>query len=409
MKPTPTAAATTTAGAGTALRAIAILSASSLTLFALAAVAPSLPAIERAYGDVPDAALLTRMVLTITALFIALSAPVSGFLVDRIGRKPVLLSALVIYLASGTAGIWLESLTEILVSRAILGIAAGMILTSATTLIGDFYQGDARNRMAGVQVSVMVLAVASGTTIAGYLADSDWRLPFYLYALALLVIPLVIFGVREPDRTVPVPANTGAPVLVYRVAIMRAAVVYLLIWISMVSTFIIPSQTPFLLPEIFIPAAFMAGIAIAVFNAVAAVTAIFFRRLRDRFDNNVILAGSYLFLGTGLLLAATAEGLAQAMLGMVFAGIGFGPLMPTMFAWLLSIAPLELRGRFVGGLTFFQFLGLFASPLYSQPIADRIDMTGAFAVTGLAQIALGLAFVGAAVSTVFFAGTRKQD
>lgn len=174
MKPTPTAAATTTAGAGTALRAIAILSASSLTLFALAAVAPSLPTIERAYGDVPDAALLTRMVLTITALFIALSAPVSGFLVDRIGRKPALLSALVIYLASGTAGIWLESLTEILMSRAILGMAAGMILTSATTLIGDYYQGDARNRMAGVQVSVMVLAVASGTTIAGYLADSDW-------------------------------------------------------------------------------------------------------------------------------------------------------------------------------------------------------------------------------------------
>jgi MFS family permease len=139
------------------------------------------------------------------------------------------------------------------------------------------------------------------------------------------------------------------------------------------------------------------------------VTSIFFRRLRDRFDNNIILAGSYLFLGAGLLLAATADGLPQAMLGMVFAGIGFGPLMPTLFAWLLAIAPLEHRGRFVGGLTFFQFLGLFASPLYSQPIADRIDMTGAFAVTGLAQIALGLAFVGAAISTVFFAGTRKQD
>lgn len=396
-------------GTGGLLRAVAILSASALTLFALAAVAPSLPAIERAYGDVPDAPLLTRMVLTITALFIALSAPVSGYLVDRIGRKPVLLSALVLYLFSGTAGIWLEGLTEILVSRAILGIAAGMILTAATTLIGDFYQGDARNRMAGVQVSVMVLAVASGTTIAGYLADTDWRLPFYLYALSLLVMPLVLFGISEPDRADTKAQSPSLLAPYHRVALLRAGVVYLLIWVSMVSTFVIPSQTPFLLPEIGIPAAFVAGIAIAVFNAVAAVTAIFFRRLRDRFDNNVILAGSYLFLGVGLLLAATADGIPQAMLGMVFAGIGFGPLMPTLFAWLLAIAPPELRGRLVGGLTFFQFLGLFASPLYSQPIADRIDMTGAFAVTGLAQMALGLAFVGAAISTVFFAGTRKQD
>ena len=62
----------TTTGDGAALRGVAILAASGLTLFALAAVAPSLPAIERTYADVPDAALLTRMVLTITALFIAL-------------------------------------------------------------------------------------------------------------------------------------------------------------------------------------------------------------------------------------------------------------------------------------------------------------------------------------------------
>jgi MFS family permease len=391
------------------LRAIAILSASALTLFALAAVAPSLPAIERAYADVPDAALLTRMVLTITALFIALSAPVSGFLLDRIGRKPVLLSALVLYLFSGTAGIWLEGLNEILVSRAILGVAAGMILTSATTLIGDFYQGDARNRMAGIQVSVMVLAVATGTTIAGYLADTDWRLPFYLYALSLVVIPLVFFGIREPARTGSVEKGPSVLAPHYRASLWRAGFVYLLIWISMVSTFVIPSQTPFLLPEIGIPAAFVAGLAIALFNAVAALTAIFFRHLRDRFDNHVILAGSYVFLGIGLLLAASADNIPQAMLGMVFAGIGFGPLMPTLFAWLLAIAPPALRGRLVGGLTFFQFLGLFASPLYSQPIAGRIDMTGAFAVTGLAQIALGLAFIGAAISTVFWAGMRKHD
>jgi MFS family permease len=396
-------------GTGGMLRAIAILSASALTLFALAAVAPSLPAIERAYADVPDAALLTRMVLTITALFIALSAPVSGFLLDRIGRKPVLLSALVLYLFSGTAGIWLEGLNEILVSRAILGVAAGMILTSATTLIGDFYQGDARNRMAGIQVSVMVLAVATGTTIAGYLADTDWRLPFYLYALSLVVIPLVFFGIREPARTGSVEKGPSVLAPHYRASLWRAGFVYLLIWISMVSTFVIPSQTPFLLPEIGIPAAFVAGLAIALFNAVAALTAIFFRHLRDRFDNHVILAGSYVFLGIGLLLAASADNIPQAMLGMVFAGIGFGPLMPTLFAWLLAIAPPALRGRLVGGLTFFQFLGLFASPLYSQPIAGRIDMTGAFAVTGLAQIALGLAFIGAAISTVFWAGMRKHD
>ncbi|MDE0780552.1 MAG: hypothetical protein OSB67_07345 [Alphaproteobacteria bacterium] len=87
------------------LRTVVILSASSLTLLALGAVSPSLPAIERAYTDVSDAALLARLVLRITALFMALSALLSGITVDKVERKPVMLVALVLHLVSGTAGI----------------------------------------------------------------------------------------------------------------------------------------------------------------------------------------------------------------------------------------------------------------------------------------------------------------
>ncbi len=134
-----------------------------------------------------------------------------------------------------------------------------------------------------------------------------------------------------------------------------------------------------------------------------------FRRLRVRFDNNVILAGSFVFLGIGLLLSASAESIPQVMLGMILAGFGFGPLMPALNAWLLSVAPVTLRGRLVGGLTFFQFLGMFASPFYSQPVADIVGMTGAFALTGLGQITMGLAFVGAAISTIFFGGMGKRN
>ena len=391
------------------LRTVAILAASSLTLFAMAAVAPALPAIERAYPDVPDVALLTRMVLTITALFIALSAPFAGFLIDRIGRKPVLLAALALYLVSGTAAIWLNELRDILISRAVLGIAIGMILITATTLIGDFYQGESRNRMAGAQIAVMVLGVAAGTTLAGFLADTDWRLPFYMYLIAVLVVPLVLFGLREPETTLQTESPRGLFAPGTRFPVVRVGMIYALIWLSLLSTFVIPSQTAFLLPEIGIPGAFIAGISIAVFNVVGAAMAMQFRRLRVRFDNNVILAGSFVFLGIGLLLSASAESIPQVMLGMMLAGFGFGPLMPALNAWLLSVAPVTLRGRLVGGLTFFQFLGMFASPFYSQPVADIVGMTGAFALTGLGQITMGLAFVGAAISTIFFGGMGKRN
>lgn len=386
-------------GARPGLRAVAILSASGLTLFGMAGVSPALPAIARAFPDVPNIVLLAPMVLTITALFIALSAPVAGLVIDRFGRRPVLIGALVVYLVAGLAPVWLEGLYQILVSRAVMGVAVGMILTTAMTLVGDFYDGAARNRMAGLQFATMTMTMAFGTTVSGFLADSDWRLPFCMYALALLVLPLVWLGVNEPRD---VPAGTGAgaasadePAPVQRLAVTALVLVYVMVWLSMVFTFLVPSQLPFLLPEIGVPEAWIAGFGVALFNLITGITATAFRGLRGRFGRNVLMAAANFLLGAGYLLAASADSAGQVLAGMVVAGLGFGVLVPTLNAWLLAIAPVRLRGRVVGGFTFCQFLGLAVSPFYSHPIAVHIDMTGAFALTGLGLIVLGLTFASA--------------
>src|SRR5690606_32866450 len=69
-----------------------LLLASALTIMAGATIAPALPAIETVFAAEPDAALLTRLVLTAPALAIAICAPFAGGLADRIGRRPVLLA-----------------------------------------------------------------------------------------------------------------------------------------------------------------------------------------------------------------------------------------------------------------------------------------------------------------------------
>ncbi|MEK9662178.1 MAG: MFS transporter, partial [Alphaproteobacteria bacterium] len=356
--------------AGISLRGFTLLLASAFTLFAMAAVAPTLPAIERDYAGLPDAALLTRMVLTLPALTIALTAPLSGWIVDRVGRRPALLGALAAYLVSGTAAIWLTGLEAILVSRAVLGIAIGMMLTALTTLIGDNYEGAARNRMAGAQHAVMVTGVAVGTILAGFLAEYGWRTPFYMYFAVLGVIPLVWLSVTEPARDARAHApERGLLRPGTRFSLLPVALLYLLAWMSTIGTFIVPSQLAFLLIEIGVPDPGIAGMAIAVFNIFAAATSFSFRRLRERFDNRQLLAIAYLGLGSGVLLAAAAPsgmaGAVQAMAGMLVAGLGFGVLMPTFNAWVLALAPLHLRGRLVGGVMMSQFFGFFCSPFWS--------------------------------------------
>jgi MFS family permease len=124
-----------------------------LTVMASAIVAPSLPAMLQHFESVPNAAYWVRLVLTLPALFIAISAPILGILVDRIGRKPLLFLSLIIYGLAGSSGLWLNSLDTIIIGRAFLGVSVAGISISTTTLIADYYSGAARGKFLGLQAA----------------------------------------------------------------------------------------------------------------------------------------------------------------------------------------------------------------------------------------------------------------
>lgn len=120
----------------TALK-ITLLFVATLTIMAGTTVAPSLPAIEQNFLSTANVGLLSRMVLTLPSVFVALCAPVAGMLADRFGRKRLLLGAILLYSLSGISGLFADSLAGLLVGRAFLGLAIGGIMTIGTALVGD--------------------------------------------------------------------------------------------------------------------------------------------------------------------------------------------------------------------------------------------------------------------------------
>lgn len=122
---------------------------STLTIMSGATISASLPGIAARFADMENVALLSRLVLTLPAVFIALFSPAAGFLVDRFGRKPLLVASLALFTVAGASGLFLDTLPGLLVGRAALGIAVGGIMTATTALVGDFFQGPARDRYMG--------------------------------------------------------------------------------------------------------------------------------------------------------------------------------------------------------------------------------------------------------------------
>ena len=179
-----------------------LLLASSMTVMAGAIIAPALPAISKNFSDHTHADILSKLVLTLPGLFIAISSPLAGWIIDRFGRIKLLVSALLIYALAGTTGFYLENIYWILAGRAFLGLAVGGIMTAATTLIGDYFQGEERNSFLGTQAAFMAFGGTVYILLAGTLADINWHYPFLMYGFAIPLIPFVLRYLFEPKVSV---------------------------------------------------------------------------------------------------------------------------------------------------------------------------------------------------------------
>src|SRR5919112_4107905 len=73
---------------------IPLLVGSCLPVLGGVLIAPVLPAMRDHFADVSGVEVLVPVALTIPSLAIAILAPVAGLLADRIGRKPLLVTAL---------------------------------------------------------------------------------------------------------------------------------------------------------------------------------------------------------------------------------------------------------------------------------------------------------------------------
>ena len=241
-----------------------LLIATSLTVMSGATIAPGLPGMRVHFEGVPDAELLTRLVLTIPALFIAMGAPVAGPVIERVGRLRVLTAGALLYAASGMSGLVLETLPALLVGRAFLGLSVAAIMTTVTTLAGDHFGGPERGRFLGMQAAFMGLGGLLFVTGGGFAADLHRRAPFAIYAFALVVLLLAAAFLHEPETRRAAPAGLPERVPPMVATVLEAA------FATMLAFYLVPTQLPFLLVrDLGLDAASLAGLAIGAATLVS--------------------------------------------------------------------------------------------------------------------------------------------
>ncbi|WP_197707286.1 MFS transporter [Advenella sp. S44] len=404
--PTPPAPMSSRSLAG---RKLVLLLVATLTIMAGIIIAPSLPAIESRFGDSDHIALLSRMVLTLPSLFVAMSAPLAGILADRYGRKKLLVGAIALYGIAGASGLIADSLPMLLTGRAILGIAIGGIITLNTALIGDYFTGAEREKYLGLQQAFVQLGGVVFVMSGGLLAELHWRMPFVIYGAALILIPAVIIFLTEPQRLqrkqsrqtitalTSVPANW--PVV---------AAVCLLAFLINVSFYTVPSQLQFHMKGLGIYDASAFGMVLAAFNLAGGIAALCFGRLKRRLDTAVIFLAGLSLMAAGFGLLSVASHFPGLVLANVIMGAGLGIAIPNVFSTAISHSPASLRGRIAGMVATSIFIGQFISPFLSQYWVSVVGYADMFRNVGLIMAALALFCILPSLRNGWLALTRQR-
>ena len=376
----------------TTVHGAVLITAAILPVMAIVSLVPVMPLLLVEFADVAGSEFLVPIALTIPALCVALFSPLAGWLSDRVGRKLVLITALLLYAGLGLLPFFLTDLKQIIVSRFGLGITEAAIMTVATAMIGDYFRGEARQRWIALQVGAISIAAIVLIAVGGVLGEAlGSRGPFLLYLLALPVAALVAavlfepaVHVREPDaderfpfgKVLPLAAITlGAAILFYTIIVQLGP----------------------LLTDVGITSPAVIGATGAAANVGHVIGSFVFHRLRSWSGSTLLLVG-FGVAAVGYLGIGLSETFPPRAASAFIASVGAGMLLPTLLAWMLHELPGPVRGRGTGLWTGTFFLGQFVAPIVAVALSRQLSDD----LTNVVLLYAGLAAV-AALTSAFFA------
>jgi multidrug resistance protein len=111
----------------------------------------------------------------------AVSVPIYSKLADTIGRKPVILTGVGLFLLGSVLAGFAPNMTALIVFRVVQGLGAGAAAPMAMTIVGDLYTVEERAVVQGYIASVWAVASVVGPALGGVFSQfTSWRWIFWV-------------------------------------------------------------------------------------------------------------------------------------------------------------------------------------------------------------------------------------
>lgn len=347
-------------------------------------ITPVLPSFARSF-DVGVTA--SSIIVSAFAFFRLIFAPAGGRLIAKFGERPIYITGLLIVAISTGATAFAQSYWQVLLFRSLGGIGSTMFTVSAVALIVRLAPPTIRGRVSSAYGSAFLLGGIGGPVLGGLLGNLGLRIPFLVYAVALVIAAAIVAAMIRTEALRPAADAPQRAVFTVREALQDSA--YRASMGSAVANGwanfgVRNAILPLFATAVILDEPWVAGAALAVFAAGNAVGLTFSGRLSDRIGRRPFIIGGLLVSGLATMITGWVGTLPLLILVSAVAGLGAGVLNPAQQASIADIVRQDRNGGpAIAAVQMSSDLGSIVGPIIAGVLVDEGSYGLAFAVTGL--------------------------
>jgi MFS family permease len=345
----------------------------------------------------------------------AASAPLAGWIGDRLPRKTLILGGLIFWSLVTIATALSTKYWHLVLFRGLEGFGEAFYFPASMSLVSDYHGPDTRSRAMSLHQSSVYAGTIAGGVASGFLGQHyGWRTSFYLFGILGCLLGLVlVLLLREPPR-----GETERRVALWRAALdvyslpLAAILTAVFLGANFVAMIFLTWMPSFLYRK-FSMSLSMAGFSGTAYLQVASVIGVLAGGyLADQWARRH-RAGRMITQALGLLLGVpfiflTGWTFSVPLLILAMCGFGFfkGMYDANIWASLHDVVPAARRASAVGFMNAIGWLGGGVAPVAIAAASERFGMSTCLSATSGIYLIFGALLLYCALSSRFFsAGT----
>ena len=384
---------------------LAILAMAFISL-AASATSPALATITRSFPEASPTAIAS--IATLSSLTAVPCTILSGMIAGRrVKFRTLTAIGLVVTFLGGLLPMFAQSIGEILLGRAVLGVGTGLIAPLTSTLVLYLFSGDDVPKQLGRNAMSTNIGAVIFQLLGGYLCNYSWRMPFLAYLAVLPVLIIVLLLLPEPEKG---PEQTRRRLKLGEILTAHVAGWGLLFAAHMIFFYPIVTEMSGIVLNNGFGDATMTAVILSVLTATGVLGGYLFYPIHKRCGLLTLSVG-FGFCGAGYVLMLLGNSALGLLLAAAVFGVGYGLVAPTVTYYLGVPLKPELRAASLSVYNIFTSVGTFGSA-FVLSFLKQVTHTGYERFS----FAVGLGFYGiAALLVPFFSlynekkGTEKRE